>query len=134
MIISYDLYIRYDLFSLAEVSMKKRQLATILKVLGFSAIALYALPAMAVDTIDIVIKDHKFEPAEVTIPAGTKVKLVIHNQDASAEEFESHSMHREKIIPGGAKRSIFIGPLDAGTYKFFGEFNPKTAQGRVIVK
>ena len=114
--------------------MKRQQLTNILKVLGISAIALFALPAMAVESVQLVIKDHKFQPAEITIPAGTKVKLLIHNQDASAEEFESHSMHREKIIPGGAKRSIFIGPLDAGTYEFFGEFNPKTAQGRVIVK
>lgn len=112
----------------------KQQVSKILKVLGISAFAFIAQPALAVQTVDVVIKDHMFQPAEITIPAGTKVKLMIHNQDSSAEEFESHSLHREKIIPGGAKRSIFIGPLDAGTYEFFGEFNPKTAQGRVIVK
>ena len=114
--------------------MKKQQLTNLLKVLGISAAAFFASSAMAVDSVQIIIKDHMFQPAEITIPAGTKVKLEIHNQDASAEEFESHSMHREKIIPGGAKRTIFIGPLEPGTYKFFGEFNPKTAQGRVIVK
>lgn len=114
--------------------MKKQQVTNILKVLGICAAAFFALPAMAVDSVQIVIKDHKFQPAEITIPAGTKVKLEIHNQDATAEEFESHSMHREKMIPGGAKRTVFIGPLKPGTYEFFGEFNPDLAKGRVIVK
>jgi hypothetical protein len=90
--------------------------------------------AMAVDTVEISIKDHKFNPSEITIPAKTKVKLLIKNLDPTPEEFESHSMHREKIIPGNSQAVIFIGPLSPGTYKFFGEFNEKTAQGRVIVK
>ena len=91
-------------------------------------------PALALDTVEITIKDHKFEPAEITIPANTKIKLLVKNMDSTAEEFESHSMHREKIIPAGSQAVIFIGPLDPGTYEFFGEFNPKTAKGRVIVK
>lgn len=89
---------------------------------------------MAADSYKLVIKDHKFQPDELTIPASTKVKLVVVNQDSTPEEFESHSMHREKIIPGGATRTIYIGPLDPGSYEFFGEFNPETAKGRIIVK
>lgn len=93
-----------------------------------------AIPASASETIQLSIKDHMFTPAEIIIPVQTKVKLVIKNHDATPEEFESKSLHREKVIPGGAERTIFIGPLDAGTYEFFGEFNPKLAKGRVIVK
>jgi hypothetical protein len=92
------------------------------------------LPAAAIEVIHLNIKGHQFQPAEISIPANTKVKLRIHNQDATPEEFESHSMHREKLIPAGAKRVIYIGPLDAGSYEFYGEFNPKTAKGRIIVK
>ena len=88
----------------------------------------------ATETIQVVIKDHTFQPAEITIPAKTKVKLVVKNQDSTPEEFESESMHREKLIPAGAERTIVIGPLEPGSYDFFGEFNPKTAKGRVIVK
>lgn len=92
------------------------------------------MPAFALEPIEILIKDHKFSPSEITIPKNTKVKLIVKNMDATAEEFESHSMHREKIISGHGKATIFIGPLDPGSYEFFGEFNPKTAQGKVIVK
>ena len=94
-----------------------------------------ASPAMAeLPVFEIIIKDHKFQPAEVTIPADTKVKLLVKNQDATPEEFESHDFNREKVIKGGAEAPILVGPLKAGTYKFFGEFNPETAQGVLIAK
>lgn len=82
----------------------------------------------------LTIKDHKFEPAELTVPAGVKVKLKVINADATPEEFESHELNREKVIPGKATAMIFVGPLKAGVYPFFGEFNPKTAQGKLIAK
>lgn len=82
----------------------------------------------------LVIKDHRFEPANVVIPAGRKIKLVIENLDSTPEEFESHQLNREKIVPARGKVSVFLGPLDPGTYPFFGEFNPKTATGNIIVK
>jgi plastocyanin len=82
----------------------------------------------------LTIKDHKFDPAELTVPAGKKVKIKVINADATPEEFESHELNREKVIPGKATAMIFVGPLDPGTYPFFGEFNPKTAQGKLIVK
>lgn len=82
----------------------------------------------------LIIKDHRFEPAEITIPAGKKIKLQIDNQDATPEEFESHSLNREKVIKGKSKATINIGPLKPGSYKFEGEFNPKTAQGVIIAQ
>ena len=50
--------------------------------------------------LTLVIRNHRFEPAEVKVPAGKKVKLIIDNQDATAEEFESHALNREKVIAG----------------------------------
>ena len=82
----------------------------------------------------LLIKNHRFEPTELKVPAGQRVKLVVHNQDGTPEEFESHSLNREKVIPGGAKATIFIGPLKPGRYTFFGEFNEKTAQGAVVAE
>ena len=82
----------------------------------------------------LVIKNHRFVPAEVTVPAGQRVRLVIHNQDATPEEFESHSLNREKVVPGGAKVTVFIGPLQAGRYTFYGEYNEATAQGAVLAQ
>jgi hypothetical protein len=82
----------------------------------------------------LVIKNHRFEPTEVKVPAGQRIKLIVHNQDATPEEFESHSLNREKVVPGGTKASIFIGPLTAGRYTFFGDYNQATAQGAIVAE
>jgi len=80
------------------------------------------------------IKDHKFAPANLTIPADAKVKLIVKNEDATAEEFESVEFNREKVIAGNSQGIVFIGPLKPGTYKFYGEFHQDTAQGTLTVK
>jgi hypothetical protein len=83
---------------------------------------------------NIIIKDHKFSPENIEVPAGEKLKLIIDNQDPTAEEFESHSLHREKIIQGNSSAVIYVGPLEAGEYGFFGEFNADSAKGLLIAK
>jgi len=82
----------------------------------------------------LVIKNHRFEPSTLALPAGRKIKLIIENQDPTPEEFESHPLNREKIIPGNSKAVVFLGPLEPGNYPFFGEFNLPTATGTITVK
>lgn len=93
-----------------------------------------AITQAAVPEFTIEIRDHLFFPSTLVIPANTKVKLIVINKDPTPEEFESYELNREKVIMGGAKAVIFIGPLKAGDYPFFGEFNPKTAQGLIRVQ
>ena len=91
--------------------------------------------AQAADNeVALTIKNHLFTPAEVRVPANQRIKLNVHNQDNTPEEFESHSLNREKLIPAGAKAVIYIGPLKPGRYDFFGEFNQASAQGVVIAE
>jgi plastocyanin len=82
----------------------------------------------------LVIQEHRFQPAELTVPAGQKVKLTVENRDATPEEFESKSLKREKVIAGKSSATIMIGPLTAGRYPFVGEYNEKTAQGVIVAK
>ncbi len=90
--------------------------------------------AAAMPEYTVVIKEHRFDPAQTVIPANTKVKLVIDNQDATPEEFESHDLGREKIIAGNSKAILFVGPLKAGSYDFVGEFHKDTAKGSIFVQ
>ena len=83
---------------------------------------------------EIEIRNHLFIPSEFSIPANTKVKLIVYNHDATPEEFESYELNREKVITGNRKATIFIGPLIPGEYPFFGEFYPETAQGKIIAE
>jgi len=92
-------------------------------------------PALAADTeFAIQLRDHRFAPSEIRVPAGVKVKLVIDNQDASPEEFDSFALNREKIIFPNSKGIVFIGPLKPGRYEFIGEFNRSSAHGVVIAE
>lgn len=107
-----------------------------IRVLLYALMAwLIALPVWSAAPIfELEIRDHLFHPEELRIPANTKVKLIVYNRDPTPEEFESYELNREKVIMGGRKANIFIGPLAPGIYPFFGEFNPRTAQGRVVAE
>ena len=80
------------------------------------------------------IREHKFEPAELTVPAGQKIKLLVENHDVTPEEFESAELNREKVVVGKGTITVFLGPLEPGRYPFFGDFHQETAQGVLIAK
>lgn len=82
----------------------------------------------------LVLENHLFTPAEITIPADKKVRLRIENRDESPEEFDSHDLNREKVILGKSSGMVYIGPLKPGRYRFEGEFHAGTAQGVIIVQ
>jgi plastocyanin domain-containing protein len=93
------------------------------------------LPAWAADPeYSLVIHDHRFSPAELTVPAGQKIRLVIENKDPTPEEFESYDLNREKVVPGNGRIVVYVGPLKPGKYEFFGEFNMATARGWLTAK
>ena len=90
--------------------------------------------AAADDSYTLTIKDHRFEPSQLNLPAGKKLKLLVKNLDSTPEEFESYDLKREKIIPGNGQAWITIGPLEPGSYKFTGEYHENTAQGQIVAK
>jgi plastocyanin len=98
-------------------------------------LAFVALPLAAQGTdLIVVIKNHRFEPATITVPAGKAITLTVDNRDSTPEEFESHPLHVEKVIPGNSKGVVRFGPLEPGQYPFVGEFHEATAKGVVVAK
>jgi plastocyanin len=85
-------------------------------------------------SVALSVKDRKFTPAELTVPAGKRVTLTIKNLDASAVEFESRDFKAEKIVPAGNEVSLHIGPLQPGTYGFFDDFHEDETKGTLVVK
>ena len=110
--------------------------ASLLRDLATSLVLLFASTVAQAADYDakLVISNHKFEPAELTVPSGQKIKLLVENKDATPEEFESNELNREKIVVGNGTITVFLGPLDAGRYPFFGDFHQETAQGVLIAK
>ncbi len=84
------------------------------------------------ETFELVIKDHRFSPAELVVLAHHKVKLVVKNEDPAAEEFESYDLRREKMVAAGGQITLFIGPLAPGRYEYFGDFHKDTAKGVIV--
>jgi plastocyanin len=101
---------------------------------GFAAFMIAAPAAVQAQEVTVTIKNHRFEPAELKVPANKRVKVTVINDDATPEEFESHEMKVEKVIPGKSKAVVRIGPLRPGSYPFFGEFHEKTAKGTVVAE
>src|SRR6185503_21356789 len=90
--------------------------------------------AQKVPEVRLSIKEHRFIPAEVKVPANTKVKLIVANEDQTPEEFESHALKREKVIPGRSSATLHVGPLKPGRYEFLGEFHEATAKGTLVAE
>ena len=103
-------------------------------VLGTVAAMTAGVADARADDYVVTIKDHRFSPAEIKVPANQRVTITVVNEDATPEEFESNPMKVEKVIAGKSKGTVRIGPLKPGRYPFIGEYNEATAKGTVIAE
>ena len=99
-----------------------------------AAVVLVPAELRAQDDFTVTIKNHRFTPSEIKVPANKRIQLTVVNDDPAPEEFESREMKVEKVIPGKSKGVVRIGPLAPGRYPFFGEFNEATAKGVLIAE
>ncbi|HEY6259489.1 MAG TPA: cupredoxin domain-containing protein [Xanthobacteraceae bacterium] len=88
-----------------------------------------ATAVQAADPVVLTLKDHRFVPSEVSVPAGERFRIEVENQDTTPAEFESNDLRVEKIIVPGGKIAVMAGPLKPGTYKFFDDYHPDLAKG-----
>lgn len=82
----------------------------------------------------IVVKDGRFAPDRVEVPAGRRVKLTLQNDGPGPLEFENDEMHVEKVLSAGARSFVVLPPLKPGEYDFIDEFNPITGELKVIAR
>jgi Cupredoxin-like domain len=102
----------------------------LLAALGVPSVAHVALA----QEYNLIIRNNKFEPEEIRVPARKRVSIYVSNEDATPEEFDSPALKVEKVIPGKSKGLVRIGPLEPGRYEFIGEFHADTAKGVVIAE
>ena len=97
-----------------------------------------ALPAAAfaaeMPQYTLTIKDHKFEPAELNVPANTPFIVKVKNLDATAEEIESSKLKIEKVFAGNGEGVLRVRALEAGRHEFTGEYHSDTAKGAFVAK
>ena len=106
------------------------------RIVAIGLLGLLFLGAPAAHATDYVltIKDHRFSPAEIKVPANQRVTITVVNEDATPEEFDSSALKVEKVVAGKSKGVVRIGPLKAGRYPFIGEYNEATAKGVVVAE
>jgi len=88
---------------------------------GARAFSLWG-PSAPLPVYKIDIEGRGFVPKALAVPAGQKFKLVVSNKNAAPSEFESFTLHREQVVTAGSQTIVFLGPLEAGTYGFFDDF------------
>jgi plastocyanin len=84
-------------------------------------------------TVNISLKDHRFQPAELHAPAGKPITIILKNLDPVPAEFESHMLRVEKVVTGGGTVTMRIRPLAPGRYRFFDDFHPES-EGYLVVQ
>lgn len=107
------------------------------KMRGLVGIGLLVVAAVSgaadLPTFKLEMKDGVLNPARISVPAGQKIKIEIHNLGQSAAEFESVQLRKEKVLAPGAQSFVVIAPLQPGEYKFFDDFHAQ-AQGVIVAR
>ena len=115
-----------------------RVIAIAMRVSILLAVAVFAAGASArgdeVYSTTITIRNHRFEPSEIHVPAGRRIVLTVVNADPLSEEFDSAALKVEKVIPGRSEGAVRLRPLDPGRYPFMGEYHADTEQGMLIAE
>jgi hypothetical protein len=101
-----------------------------------AALLCCSVPTLADSDATFVIefKDGTLSPAELRVPAETRIKLILRNTGLTPVEFESIELRKEKVIAPGAESFIVIRRLDPGEYSFFDDFHPGELPARLIVE
>src|ERR1700741_3729051 len=87
---------------------------TLPKLSMFAAVALVSIAvtgaasAQSATEIQLSYKDKKFDPAEISAPANTPIVIKLKNLDAKAMEFESKTLHIEKVVAGSSDATINV--------------------------
>jgi hypothetical protein len=91
-------------------------------------------PAFGQAPIAVTLKDHKFTPSQIHVKANTPTVILLNNQDATAEEFDSTALKVEKVVAGHDTGTVRLRALAPGKYPFMGEYHSDTAQGVVVAE
>lgn len=93
------------------------------------AAATPALPAPAVaediPVFKVELKDGSISPARLEVPANTPFKIEVSNTGTGPSEFESISLHKEKVVAAGVTSPLVFRRLEPGEYDFFDDFHPE---------
>ena len=84
-------------------------------------------------SVAISVKDHRFQPSQMSAPANRPISIKVRNLDTAPMEFESNSLRVEKVIAPGSEGVVNVRALAPGRYEFFDDFHQET-RGVLVVE
>ena len=84
-------------------------------------------------SVAISVKDHRFQPSQISAPANRPISIKVKNLDTAPMEFESVSLRVEKVIAAGSEGVVNVRALAPGRYEFFDDFHQET-RGILVVE
>jgi hypothetical protein len=83
-------------------------------------------------SVTISVKDHRFQPSQISAPANRPISIKVKNLDTAPMEFESVSLRVEKVIAAGSEGVVNVRALAPGRYEFFDDFHQETRGTRIV--
>lgn len=108
-----------------------------MKALALVALLAFTAPAYAEGedpTFQVVFKGGAIQPSRLEVPAKTRFRLEIRNEDDSPVEFESVELRKEKVVAPRSQAVMVIRTLDPGEYSFFDDFHPGSPPAVLVAK
>lgn len=107
----------------------------VVTIASFAMLAVFAPPSRADDGSSALrFSRGTVEPARLTLPANTPVKLQVTNAGDAAVEFESFELHRERVVQPGQTITVIIPRLAPGTYQFVDDFSHGATSGEIVAR
>lgn len=85
-------------------------------------------------TFRIVFKDGAITPKRLEVPAKTRFRLELVNENDIPVEFESLELRKEKVLAARSQSVMVIRTLDPGEYPFFDDFRPGSEPALLVAK
>ena len=98
-------------------------------------LAAFAMPSTsraADDYSRLSFQNGRVEPANLTLPANTPVKLQVTNAGDAVIEFESFELNRERVVQPGQTITVNLPPLSPGSYAFVDDFSDGAVKGQIV--
>lgn len=113
--------------------MKRHLTGTALAFVILAAGVDFPASAQQTATVTVSVKNHRFQPAQIHAPAKVPIELRVKNLDSSAMEFESDTLHVEKVVGGNSEAVIKLQPLNPGRYEFYDDYHQEST-GVLVVR
>ena len=85
-------------------------------------------------SFEVVAQDGQWQPTELRVPAGVKLRLTLRNTGKTPVEFENLALRIEKVVMPDSASTITVQPLSAGSYPLVDDFHPAAGAIQIIAR